>query len=198
VTRRSPALVTAGGRVARHLHALEYDARAVPPDPAWRSPVLPDGLTVAPYGPVSVSLAATRLAAYPPTHPDHDPAVAGIAAAQAALNHYRTGDVVGRFLDALSATAVDAGGEAWAGLVLCEMPAVDDWPGGPWVTDVFVHPTYAGRGVASALLRRALARAADDGWSRVGLAVTAGNPARSTYERLCFRVTASFWSVALP
>lgn len=192
------ALIAAGGRLARHLHQLDYDIGAAPPDPGWRSPALPDDLAVAAFGPVSMSLAATWLAAHPPTHPDHDPAVTDMVAAQTDLDRFRTGEIIGQFLDALSATAVDAGGEARAGLVVCEMPALDGWPGGPWVADVFVHPAYAGRGVASALLRRAVARAADVGYSRVGLSVTDGNPARSTYERLGFQRVASFWSVALP
>jgi len=193
------ALLAAGGRLARHLHQLDYDIHAAPPDPAWRSPALPAELTVAPFGPVSVSLAATWLAAYPPTHPDHDPAVTDVVAAQADLDHFRTGEIIGPFLDALSATAVDAGGEARAGLVVCEMPPLDTtWPGGPWVADVFVHPAYAGRGVASALVRRAVARAADAGYSTVGLSVTDANPARSTYERLGFRRSASYWRISLP
>lgn len=192
------ALLAAGGRLARHLHSLEYDVSAAPPEAAWRSPVLPDGLKVAPFGPVSPSLAAAWLAAYPPTHPDHDPKVTDVAAAQADLDEFRTGRIIGPFLDALSAVAIDAGGQARAGLVVCEMPAIEGWPGGPWVVDIFVHPAYAGRGVASALLRRAVAGAADAGYPRVGLSVTDANPARSTYERLGFRRTGTYRSVALP
>ena len=63
--------------------------------------------------------------------------------------------------------------------------AEPDVPGDPWITEIFVDPDAAGRGIGSALL----ARAAAPRWPRpatLGLAVTAGNPAHRLYASLGF------------
>ncbi len=69
---------------------------------------------------------------------------------------------------------------------------------GPWVVDVFRRPAPGYLGLGSLLLRRALALLAHEGWTTLGLAVTDGNPARSTYERLGFQHVLESVTVQLP
>ena len=51
------------------------------------------------------------------------------------------------------------------------------------VTWLYVHPDHQGRGVGTALLRRALAHADADGLAQVETTVLDGNRARALYER---------------
>jgi GNAT superfamily N-acetyltransferase len=192
------ALVTAGGGIRRHLHQLEYDVRGAPPDPSWSGPQLPGGLAVAPFHPVTPDTAATWLVAYPPDHPDHDPEVTDVPAAVADLQLFADGKILGPLLTAVSAVAVARDGRVAGGVVVVDAAGEESWSGGPWVIEVFTHPRARGQGIATALLRRAVAVAADAGFDRVGLSVTDGNPARSTYERVGFVRTASARSIELP
>jgi GNAT superfamily N-acetyltransferase len=192
------ALVAAGGGIRRHLHQLEYDVRGAPPDPAWADPDLPAGLAAAPFQPVTSETALTWLAAYPPEHPDHDPEVTDVPAAVEDLQLFADGRILGPLLPALSGVAMDGDGRVAGGVVVVDAAGEESWPGGPWVIEVFVHPRARGQGIASGLLRRAVAGAADAGYQRVGLSVTDGNPARSTYERLGFVRTATARSIELP
>lgn len=60
------------------------------------------------------------------------------------------------------------------------------WSGGPWVADVLVAPEHRRRGIAAALLQRAMLACAALGAVRLGQSMTAGNPARALYDRLGF------------
>ena len=61
------------------------------------------------------------------------------------------------------------------------------------VAQVAVHPRWRGRGLATALVGAACARAAEQGCTRATLLVAADNtPARSIYARMGFDVTATF------
>ena len=61
------------------------------------------------------------------------------------------------------------------------------------VAQVAVHPSWRGRGVATALVGAACTRAAEQGCTRATLLVAAGNtPARTIYARMGFDVTAAF------
>lgn len=68
---------------------------------------------------------------------------------------------------------------------------------GPWVTEVFRHPDRSPRGLGSLMLSAVLSRAAADGLTEIGLAVTEGNPARRVYETLGFRLVGTSITVLI-
>ena len=70
--------------------------------------------------------------------------------------------------------------------------------GGPWVSDIFRDPPNQHRGLGQHLLRRAIHALSLAGESTLTLVVSAGNPARSMYERLGFVVLAERYKLALP
>ena len=79
------------------------------------------------------------------------------------------------------------------------MPADDEYDGGPWITDLFVDPSARGHGVGRALLRLTpLTHLTASGRDRLGLAVTAGNPARASTRPSASssRAPAGTWSPA--
>ena len=73
----------------------------------------------------------------------------------------------------------------------------DEWPGGPWVIDVFEVPG-APQGLGRSLLERAVAVCALDGHAAIGLSVNGANPARRLSEHLGFRDAFSRVSLTLP
>jgi GNAT superfamily N-acetyltransferase len=61
------------------------------------------------------------------------------------------------------------------------------------VFDVVTQADHRGRGLASALIARALADARDRGATMAYLQVVAENPARRVYERIGFRTAYTYW-----
>jgi GNAT superfamily N-acetyltransferase len=83
----------------------------------------------------------------------------------------------------LEHSLVAASGRAIVGAALLTM-----FEGLPLVAYTYTAPSWKGRGVSTALLRRSMASLAAAGFERVALFVTAGNePAERIYERLGFR-----------
>ncbi len=161
---------------------------------------LPESLDPGPFtghvGPMRAEpgrCAGALLRAFPPDHPDYDPAIADVAGAERALASYFAGTVIGPFLAEASSEATDPDGRIVGGLVIGRMPAEGSSPGGPWVTEVFVEPAQQGRGVGRALFARAVAEPGAAGETSLRLAVQVDNPARHLYVRLGF-VTDSAWS----
>jgi N-acetylglutamate synthase len=66
------------------------------------------------------------------------------------------------------------------------------------VFDVVTHASQRGRGLASALIARALADAHADGATTAYLQVEATNPAVRVYEKLGFRTAYDYWYRQLP
>ena len=93
--------------------------------------------------------------------------------------------------------AVDAGGAVLGGIMVTLMRPNPYWDG-PWVPDVFVRPDAQGRGIGERLVRYAVAAVADAGHGGLALSVTDGNPARRLYDRVGFRASITFASVAMP
>ena len=160
---------------------------------------LPASLDAGPFagevGPMrleSERYAGPMLRAFPPDHPDYDPAIHDLRSAERALASYFTGNVIGPFL-AVSSEAVDADGQVVGGLVVNRMPEHDESPGGPWVTDVFVEPDAQGTGVGRALFARTVAELRAAGEPTLRLAVQVDNPAQHLYRRLGF-TERSAWS----
>ena len=69
-----------------------------------------------------------------------------------------------------------------------------------WIGDVGTLEEHRGRGVASALLSRTLARAGEEGYQRAGLSVDTANPtgALGLYERAGFEVARTWIDYGLP
>ena len=79
--------------------------------------------------------------------------------------------------------------------IVSDLPADDEYDGGPWITDLFVDPSAQGHGVGRALLGHALTQLTASGRDRLGLAVTLGNPARRLYEALGFVEQGTRWNL---
>jgi GNAT superfamily N-acetyltransferase len=168
----------------RHVMRLLLDRV---PD-GWAAAPLPAGMTAEAPGRPTAELVPARTRAYPPSHPDWaatwDPG--------RELGRILAGTECGELLDA-SRIAVADGAVAGAVLLTDDPEGSLVVPPGLLVADVFRDPAPAWRGVGSALLRRALAAAAD-GHDAAHLLVTEGNPARRIYDRLGFEPVASYSS----
>jgi GNAT superfamily N-acetyltransferase len=165
------ALIAAGGRAVRHAHLMSHDLAERPERRG------PPGYRLTDVDRPAVDLLDAYRAAYPPEHPDHrdEPPERSLAD----LESYLDGTAFGPLLRG-SGLAVQ--GDAVAGAILVGTLPGDPPVNGPWVIELFRHPSH--RGVGRALLERALALA--DG-PALGLMVTEGNPARRLYEALGFR-----------
>jgi ribosomal protein S18 acetylase RimI-like enzyme len=132
--------------------------------------------------------------AYPPDHPDHELGDATPEGAAATIRGYLAGEIVGPLLTDASAEARLNGVLVGVNIV-SDMPADDEYDGGPWITDLFVDPSAQGHGVGRALLGHALTQLTASGRDRLGLAVTLGNPARRLYESLGFVEQGTRWNL---
>jgi GNAT superfamily N-acetyltransferase len=162
-------LIAAGGRATRHAHLMSHDLAE---RPGWRDP---PGYRLTEVDRPAADLMDAYRAAYPPGHVDHRPDPQGFIESDLAGREY------GPLLRG-SGLAVDAGGAVVGALLLGTLPGEPPLFG-PWVIELFRHPAH--RGIGRALLERGLALA--DG-PALGLMVTEGNPARSLYETLGFRL----------
>jgi ribosomal protein S18 acetylase RimI-like enzyme len=158
-----------------------------------------DGVDVRTMGRDSSEYASLTLAAYGPDHPDHDELVASRSAARETIERFFAGDIVGPFLADASVEARGADGRLLGYCVISEMPAEWRYEGGPWVTDVAVHPDAQGRGVGRALLTAAIRRLIAAGRTSLGLAVTQTNTsAKRLYDDLGFVERFASWTMNLP
>ncbi|SER15063.1 GNAT family N-acetyltransferase [Lentzea albida] len=106
-----------------------------------------------------------------------------------------------RFVPESSFLALSQG--AVVGFVLARhYPVVEEMTGVRelWIGDVGTLDEHRGRGVASALLSRTLARAGEKGYQRAGLSVDTANPtgALGLYERAGFGVARTWIDYGLP
>jgi GNAT superfamily N-acetyltransferase len=129
-------------------------------------------------------LTELELECRPAGHVDRDRALSLIAAGS--FRRLLTGELIGPVLETASGQAEDDDSGKVLGMgIVVWWERADLWHG-PWVADICVRPAHQGRGIGTALLKRALVACAAMGASRIGLAVTEGNPARTLYERLGF------------
>jgi GNAT superfamily N-acetyltransferase len=182
-------LLGAGCRPVRHAHTMERDLGDVPSD--WGEAQLPEGVgLLAPSDRFPEDVCAAHEAAFGPEHPDRAYGTRTTEESRDSLRQLLAGEVLGPLLPG-SALAVAAGGEVVGAIT------IHDRDGATWVGTVFRDPAPEYAGLGSALLRRALAVLPYAGRTRVGLAVTDGNPARRIYERLGFAVTDTSRTVEL-
>lgn len=180
------ALTQAGAAVVgSNVHMVRNRLQDDPPPLRWAAPHLAAGLEV--VGVESVDegeLATAQRLACPPGHPDHE---STIDAQDAGMLHaLLSGQLFGPVYPDASAAVVDGDGRVMAALIATTWEGIgEEWPGGPWVVDMFAvrgAPLLLGR----SLLARAVAVIALDGHDAVGLTVSATNRARRLYERLGF------------
>ncbi|MFF0307034.1 GNAT family N-acetyltransferase [Streptosporangium sp. NPDC004379] len=208
-------LVARGARTLRHAHRMRCDLPAVRPaatSGARSTPVAPgdprptpagaapDGFRFVSWDREPADVFPAWFAAYPPGHPDHrsrDPR----KALDEELTPLMRGEVIGPLLPcgvlAVRDAAGDAGDVTGNGEEVVGGVLVTDSNDGPWLTEVFRHPDRSPRGLGSLMLSAVLSRAAADGLTEIGLAVTEGNPARRLYERLGFQVVTTSITVLI-
>lgn len=74
---------------------------------------------------------------------------------------------------------------------------VIEWESWPMIDDIAVRPCYQGRGLATALLKKAITTVAPY-YPAIRLFVTVGNPAQSVYYNLGFLPGPEFYELAIP
>ncbi len=192
------ALAAAGATVqGTMVHLVRDRLREDPPPLPWAALRLPPGMeAVGIEAADPAALAAAQREAYGPGHPDHR---ATLEAQEAGvLEATLAGELFGPVYPDASTLVLDEEGRIAACLVAARWEGIgDEWPGGPWVIDVFKVPE-APRGLGRSLLERAVAVCALDGHSAIGLSVNGANPARRHYERLGFRDAFSRVTLTLP
>jgi ribosomal protein S18 acetylase RimI-like enzyme len=187
-------LVKMGAKPRRHALVMQCDLRipvtAADPDPRFTLRALPDTTDPRAWAPILPSWRA----AFPPDHPDHfdgdDPL------AVAFLRRLVDGSELGP-LHRSTTLLADETGAPVAGIMVnirSQYPPL----GGPWIADIWRDPALRGTGVGGFLIGHAKRLLAEDGYSCLGLAVTAGNPARATYQAQGFRTITESQTVLLP
>lgn len=189
------ALTAAGGNVDSTLvHMVRGGLQDDPPPLQWAAPDLAAGLEAVGIEVADPDeLAAAQRRAYGPGHVDHQTTIdaqdAGV------LHAMLAGTLLGPVYRDASTLVRDEEGRTVACLVATMWEGIgEEWPGGPWVVDVFKVPGGPPR-LGSSLLERAVAVCALDGHSALGLSVNSANPARRLYERLGF--SDAFYRVSL-
>ncbi len=160
-----------------------------------RPPTEPAGFRLEPVDRAAAELARAAALATPAGHVDHQ-VWPTFDERTGYWERLLAGQTVGALVPAASAVLVGRGPVAGA-LIVNEMEAAW-WPGGPWVSEVFVVPRFQRRGLGSLLLAHALAACAAAGRPRLGLTVTAGNPAERLYARLGFECFRMLWVLDWP
>jgi mycothiol synthase len=176
-------LLAGGARLMRE--GSDMVLEFAPDDPAPTAPPLPAGVHAIAATEAADLLPAASLLAYGPGHPDTP---GSLAEAERRWRQLMTGEAVGPILEPPSIAIADPSGELLGAVVVTRLwPESWGWAGGPWVADIFVVPAHQGRGLGRALLMHAVAWAHADAEPRIGLTVTAGNPAQRLYESAGFQ-----------
>lgn len=188
------SLVKRGATPKRHAYVMKCDLRE---HPAER--VLGDDLTAAPLpvdaeDPAWAAILPSWRAAFPPDHPDH---FAGDdAGAISFVMRLVDGSELGP-LHRSTTLLYDDAGRAVAGMLVNIRPQDPPW-GGAWIADIWRDPELRGTGIGPRLIDHAKRLLVEDGQAALSLAVTAGNPARHTYEATGFRVVVESHTLRLP
>ncbi len=187
-------LVGLGAARKRDAHVMQCDLR---------EPVAEEGepderfsFAALPTDPASDRWAAilpSWRAAFPPDHPDHFDG--DDRSSIAFLMRLVDGSELGP-LHRSTALLVREGAPV-AGIMVNIRPQ-EPPRGGAWIADIWRDPSLQGTGVGPLLIRHAKRLLCEDGHNSLTLAVTAGNPARFTYEAEGFRTVLESHTVLLP
>jgi hypothetical protein len=96
-----------------------------------------------------------------------------------------------------SSGLVVSDGKVVAGIIISLRPQPVPY-GGPWVHDVWRMPGDSVPGTGAALIAQAMRLLDEDGLTTLGLAVSAGNPARRVYDRMGFIQQLEAWTFRIP
>jgi ribosomal protein S18 acetylase RimI-like enzyme len=187
-------LIKMGAKPRRHAIVMQCDLRGelnlVDIDPRFTLRSLPDTADPRLWAPLLPSWRA----AFPPDHPDHfdgdDPL------AIAFLRRLIDGSELGP-LHRSTTVLLDGSGTPVAGIMV-NIRSQDPPLGGAWIADIWRDPALRGTGVGAMLISHAKRLLVEDGHACLGLAVTAGNPARATYHAQGFRTVTESQTVLLP
>ncbi len=152
----------------------------------WLHPTLNPTLRLTNLNRPAVDLARASLEAYAPGHVD---AAQGSSLPDAVTTYDRLlqGHTTGPVVQALSSLVIEVPAETVAAAVIVTAPSeTSSWKGGPWLCDVFIVPRRQGAGLGRQLLQQLVARCAAEGYERLGLSVTDGNPAERLYQSAGF------------
>ena len=194
-------LVKVGAKPRRHAVIMQCDLRP-PTEGTPGPPALVDvdpRFTLQPL-PQTVDPKAWALilpswrAAFPPDHPDHFDGDDSLAIGF--LRRLLDGSELGP-LHRSTTLLADESGTPVAGIMV-NVRSQDPPLGGPWIADIWRDPALRGTGVGAMLISHAKRLLSEDGYSSLGLAVTAGNPARATYLAQGFRLVIESQTVLLP
>jgi GNAT superfamily N-acetyltransferase len=187
-------LVKMGAKPRRHALLMQCDLRTSTTDaaPDARFSLCPLPATTDPrdWAPILPSWRA----AFPADHPDHFDGNDGLAIAF--LRRLVDGSELGP-LHRSTTLLSDENGTPVAGIVV-NIRSQDPPLGGAWIADIWRDPALHGAGIGAILLGHAKRLLAKDGYACLGLAVTAGNPARATYQAQGFRTVTESQTVLLP
>lgn len=183
-------LLDKGARLARHAHTMLCDLTDLSALPPLEGPT-PEGFPFIPaHDRTAEDMFEAWAAAFPPGHPDHHSDRDDQQAFREELVPLMAGKLIGELLPCSSA-AVNADGDVVAAVL------VNAHQGTPWISEVFRHPERSPRGLGAHLLRHVQLRAAADGLTELGLAVTYANRAKHTYARIGFTITSTSMTVII-
>ena len=198
-------LIKMGAKPRRHALVMQCDLRVAPDGSQARPHQVPQLVGIDPRftlrplpgtsdPPTWAPILPSWRAAFPPDQPDHfdgdDPL------AIAFLRRLVDGSELGP-LHRSTTLFADEAGTPVAGIMV-NIRSQDPPLGGPWIADIWRDPTLRATGVGAMLISHAKRLLAEDGYACLGLAVTAGNPARATYQAQGFRTVTESRTVLLP
>jgi GNAT superfamily N-acetyltransferase len=190
----SGLLVRAGATLKRHAFVMQCDLRTAVAsgdiDPRFTRDALPGTSAATAW----TAILPSWRAAFPPEHPDHFDG--DDATAVAFIMRLVDGSELGP-LHRSTTLLLDSAGTPVAG-ILINIRAQDPPWGGPWIADIWRDPALHGTGVGTMLIGHAQRLLVEDGHVSLGLAVSAGNSARHTYQACGFHTVNESQTVLLP
>jgi GNAT superfamily N-acetyltransferase len=188
------SLVRAGAGRRRQAFVMQCDLRQHPGGPITDDRFTPWPLPAPGDAQGWASVLPAWRAAFPPDHPDHF--TGDDRTAIAFILRLVDGTELGP-LHRSSILLCDGDGRCGAGIIVNIRPQEPPW-GGAWIADIWRDPSLRGTGVGSLLIQHAKLLLAEDGHVSLSLAVTAGNPAKRTYEAQGFQTVSQGQTLLLP
>jgi hypothetical protein len=180
------AMIAAGAVQTRHAYVMSAD-----PSMHRDAPVV----EIVPRSSIDVrEFLPGWLASLPPGHPDHEDGTHE-EIIERCWDWYDEPQWLAR--EHRSSGLVVSDGRVVAGIIISLRPQPVPY-GGPWVHDVWRVPGESVPGTGAALIAQAMRLLDEDGLTTLGLAVSAGNPARRVYDRLGFIQQLEAWTFRIP